>query len=380
MTAPPDTTSSPELIALAAVGDGDDTAGRRRCQERSPPWQLACHEARPCDGIADDPDRLAYTPRDRSDHRAATSTKPSRNVLHRGVCASYVCSAAVRSPAARVGETSCWCAATSSSSVASAAASSRGADPAVLTVANEVHRLPDRCRDQRDAARHRLEHRLRPSLLPRRDGVRVERVVEPADLLGPLDEPVHIGDSAPRQLRANVAARRAREKNVQLRYDRSQVCESRDEDVRPLDQLRLVPLAEPDAVLLERADDERGLRERERPPRCATLLGRPRREPSRLDPDRDPVHLPAIDAGLEDDLLHLAVRNLDPGDLRVVAPEILEADVELGRIGRPRASVVIGGGERGASSAASPRRGARSGCRGTRSDTGSKAEAAHAAR
>ena len=40
---------------------------------------------------------------------------------------------------------------------------------AVLAVTDELRRLANPCRDQRDAGSQRLEHGLRPSLLPRRD-------------------------------------------------------------------------------------------------------------------------------------------------------------------------------------------------------------------
>ena len=40
---------------------------------------------------------------------------------------------------------------------------------AVLSVTDELRRLADPCRDQRDAGSQRLEHGLRPSLLPRGD-------------------------------------------------------------------------------------------------------------------------------------------------------------------------------------------------------------------
>ena len=101
------------------------------------------------------------------------------------------------------------------------------------------------------------------------------------------------------------------------------------------------PLAPADAVLLERAHDERGLREAERAPRPRDAVGRAQRERLDVDPDRDAVHLLRRHPGLEHELLHLPVRHLDAVDLLVPPAHRVEARVELGHSWRARPAVEV---------------------------------------
>ena len=143
------------------------------------------------------------------------------------------------------------------------------------------------------------------------------------------------------ELGAHVAARGAREEDdepLELAVDEG---ERLDEHVGALDRLRLGPVPHPDAVLLERADDERVGVEAELGPGGVAPAGVGEREAVELDPDRDPVHPRRVDARGDDEQLHLAMRHLDPVEAVGVARERLVGTVELGEAGRPRAAVEV---------------------------------------
>ena len=110
------------------------------------------------------------------------------------------------------------------------------------------------------------------------------------------------------------------------------------EDVGALDQLRLGAGAEPDAVLEERADDERGLRNGERRARGRAVVAVAKRKACEIDPDRDAKDLRGVHTGSDDELVHLRVRHLHPVDATGVALERLVGAIELrvaGRAGTP---------------------------------------------
>src|SRR3954454_23491373 len=89
-------------------------------------------------------------------------------------------------------------------------------EPAVLAVPDQLGCLPDAGGDDRHAARHRLENPLRPALLPRRHGIRIERLVEEADLVVPRELPMDVRDAEPLEAGADEAARRPRQEDVHL--------------------------------------------------------------------------------------------------------------------------------------------------------------------
>ena len=101
------------------------------------------------------------------------------------------------------------------------------------------------------------------------------------------------------------------------------------------------PGLHPDAVLLERADDERVGLEAERGPGGVAPGGVDEREAVELDPDRDPVHARRVDARGNDEELHLAMGHLDPVEAVGVPRERLVGAVELGEARRPRAAVEV---------------------------------------
>ena len=86
----------------------------------------------------------------------------------------------------------------------------------------------------------------------------------------------------------DVAARGAREQDVELGDVTARPAERRDEHVRALDQLRLEALAPADPVLLERPDDERVRGKPSAGTRGHAALGVDEREVLDVDPDRDP--------------------------------------------------------------------------------------------
>ena len=118
-------------------------------------------------------------------------------------------------------------------------------------------------------------------------------------------------------------------------------CKRLEQHVRALDQLRLEALVPADSVLLERADDERCPRQPEGLACPDPLLGRSRVEHVDVDPDRDPVDFRRVDSRLQHDRLHVGVRDLDPVDVGMPAPQRVEAGVELGHSGGPRATVEV---------------------------------------
>ena len=117
--------------------------------------------------------------------------------------------------------------------------------------------------------------------------------------------------------------------------------EGLDEHVRALDCLRLVAVAHPDPVLLERADDERVGIEAERRTGAGPPLGVAEREALELDPDRDPVDATHVDAGRDDEQLELAMGHLDAVEPVRVAGERPERAIELREARRPRAPVEV---------------------------------------
>ena len=213
-------------------------------------------------------------------------------------------------------------------------------DP-VLAVDDEVGRLSGPCGDERHARRHGLEDALRPAFLARRDDVRVERVVGGRELVARREQPVDVRDRASLELSAHVAARGAGEEHDEVVELASGRVERLHEHVRALDRLRLETVLEADAVLLERADDERVLRKPERRSRRPASLVVAEWEAVELDPDRDPVDARRRDAGRDDDLLHLAMRHLHAVEPGRIALECRERPVELGVARRAGAAVEV---------------------------------------
>ena len=152
-----------------------------------------------------------------------------------------------------------------------------------------------------------------------------------------------VGDAEPLETRSHVAAGRTREQDVELgQLSDASALDDREQHVGPFDQLRLEPFAPTDAVLLERADDERG--ERGDPSRVRAVEPRgvvPRAEHVDVDADRDAVHLLRRDPGRRHERLHLAVRHLDAVDLGVTRAHRLEAGVELRHARRPGTPVEV---------------------------------------
>jgi hypothetical protein len=149
------------------------------------------------------------------------------------------------------------------------------------------------------------------------------------------------GDAESGETGGDEPACRPGQQDEELRDVPHQALADVEEDVRPLDQLRLEPLAPADAVLLEGADDECRVRQPELPSsfRARRLVTPP--EPRRVDADRDPEHLRGCDARPEHELLHRTVRHLHPVELLVSAPDGLVARVELGMPRRVRPTVEI---------------------------------------
>ena len=170
-------------------------------------------------------------------------------------------------------------------------------EDAVHAVDDEVGRLPGTARDERDAGRHRLEHALRPALLPRGDDVRVERVVR--GRRARRDREGAGGRRARRAARAPAGRSRGPgpvSRTTRPAISRRARSSASTSTSGALDRLRLEAVPEADAVLLERADDERVRGEAQelagRPPQ----LGVARREAVELDADRDAVHARRLDA------------------------------------------------------------------------------------
>ena len=121
--------------------------------------------------------------------------------------------------------------------------------------------------------------------------------------------------------------------------------ECRNENVRPLHELRLEAFVPADAVLLERADHEGVRGQVERGTGCDAALRRDEWEMLDVDSDRDHVHRARLDARLEHEVSHLLVRHLDPSEaIRRRAESVVRA-VELRVAGRPGPSVEIRRGE-----------------------------------
>ena len=115
---------------------------------------------------------------------------------------------------------------------------------------------------------------------------------------------------APLELCPNVAACEPGEEHDELGDRRVQPLEGCDEQVRPLDELRLEPLSQTDAVLLKRADDERRLRQAECLTCASPFIFAGERKAREVDADRDPEDLLRLDSGGKHDLVHLVVRHL----------------------------------------------------------------------
>ena len=79
-------------------------------------------------------------------------------------------------------------------------------EKAVATVLDEILRLPDPGRHQRDAGCHRLENALRATLLPRRDDVDIERVVGTSKVTTRARKQVTVWNAEPVEGIQHVAA------------------------------------------------------------------------------------------------------------------------------------------------------------------------------
>src|SRR5579872_3220600 len=99
------------------------------------------------------------------------------------------------------------------------------------------------------------------------------------------DETMDVGNPLAVERSAHVSSRRPAEDDVQLGNTSAHEPERMDEHVGAFDQLRLEPFSPADAVLLERADGERGLWDAELRARGRTLPGGPQRERVQVDTD-----------------------------------------------------------------------------------------------
>ena len=118
--------------------------------------------------------------------------------------------------------------------------------------------------------------------------------------------------------RLHVAARGAGEQHDELRHRAREPLDRVEQHVRPLDQLRLEPVAPADAVLLERADDEA-----RRPGSPSSRRASARSAASRAPEarrGRSPIGIrntfSGAIAGAEHELLHRPDRDLDAVELR----------------------------------------------------------------
>ena len=149
-----------------------------------------------------------------------------------------------------------------------------------------------------------------------------------------LELPVDESDATIRQALSDVAPRRAREEHDQVGNAPREHRERVDEHVRPLDRLRLEAVAEPGAVLDERADDERLAGQPERSARRLPPGGVGEGERSELDPDRDAVNQVRRNPRREHELLELAVRDVNALEARGIPAKRLVGAVELREAGR----------------------------------------------
>ena len=146
--------------------------------------------------------------------------------------------------------------------------------------------------------------------------VHVERVVRTRQLVPRPQQQVTVRDAEALELLADIAAGRTGQQHEELRHRAAQPLEDADEHIRSLDELRLVAVPEADAVLEERADDERSRRNARTPRVRLHVLVASERKAREIDPDRDAEHLRRIDPGSEHELVHLGVRDLHPVDAR----------------------------------------------------------------
>src|SRR5206468_1610726 len=107
----------------------------------------------------------------------------------------------------------------------------------------------------------------------------------------------------------------------------------------------LESLPPPDAVLLEGPDDERVRRHAELTSRSPAQLRADRREVLEVDADRDAEHTIRIHARRDDEVVHLAVGDLDAQEAIRARTQGLEGTVELRVAGRARPPVQVRGGE-----------------------------------
>ena len=212
------------------------------------------------------------------------------------------------------------------SSCASDSASSTSTSQPFAPCSTSSLRLPDAGRDERDAGRHRLEHRLRPALLPRRRrGRRRARGTPARARRGSSPSTCAVRDRRAARARGERSPRAGPVSRTWSSGTSARIRSSAATSTSgPLIELRLEPFAPADAVLLERADDERVSREPERRARGGAPLGVDEREVLEVDPDRDRVDALGLDAGREHELAHLGVRHLDRARTGPAPPQRLE--------------------------------------------------------
>src|SRR6185437_3613241 len=147
------------------------------------------------------------------------------------------------------------------------------------------------------------------------------------------------------ELSTDITAGGPGQKHGEIRNALPHQLERRDERVGALDLLGLESFPPADAVLLERADDESRLRQCELATRVGASLRIDERKVLDVDADRDPKDLGTIDAGLQHELFHLAVRDLNAVDARSMLAQGCVRLVEFGATRGPGSTVEIGQAE-----------------------------------
>src|SRR5437870_11538092 len=150
-----------------------------------------------------------------------------------------------------------------------------------------------------------------------------------------------VGDVQPVELLAHVTARRARDEDEQLRNRCTQPVQHRHQRVRPFHQLRLPPVAEPDAVLEERADRERRARNAQQLARSGPRGWACDGETREVDTDRNAEDPVRRDSGVGNELVHLRMRYLNSVDAGRMLLERLISMIEFRVAGSSRTAVEV---------------------------------------
>ena len=204
-----------------------------------------------------------------------------------------------------------------STACAIASASSTSTTSPFTPSLDDLRRLPDPRRDERDAGRHRLEHALRAALLPRGDDVRRRaRGTRARARRDRRASTCRYGIPSRSSSRADVAARRSRQQHVERRRPRPRRRSSAATSTSgPLTSFGSSPSPQPTPSFWNEPTTNASRGQAERRPRRRRGARR-RRAGSARGRSRSGSRAPRAGStpAASDEVAHLGVRHLDRGE------------------------------------------------------------------